>query len=97
VKKTYLLLYSSTLGTREEIKACLDAMPDLLWRYDMPSAFYLVSEKSAVELCTAIETCRGTGDKGRFLVAEVNLANTEGWITADSWYLFNNLKLKPQE
>ncbi|HXT62914.1 MAG TPA: hypothetical protein VN696_07755 [Pyrinomonadaceae bacterium] len=95
MKKVYLLAYSMTLGTQEEVIACLNTIPGLLWRSDMTNSFYLISEKSAEELVAAIRKCRE--GKGRFLITEIHPQNKQGWLTPDTWYLINNKTHKPRE
>lgn len=95
MKKTYLLAYSSTLGTKEQVKACLNKIPQIThWRTDLPSAFYLVSESNAKELTVLIRECRGGG---RFLITEISASNKQGWITPESWHLINNQEYKRQK
>ena len=81
--KLYLLVYASTLGTREEVKNCLDSIPEILrWRTDLPSSFYLSSTKTADELVDLIIKRRGK--QGRFVISEITL-NTQGWLQPDTW------------
>ena len=95
MRKAYLLVYSSTLGTYDEVKACLNQIPEVLtWRKDLPSSFYLISETDATTLARLIRECRGK--KGRFLVTEL-VDNSNGWLPNASWYLMQNKRLKPKE
>lgn len=80
--RSYLLVHSITLGTKAEVKACLDSIPDLQWRTDMIRSFYLLSEKSAKELAELIR--RYLGDKGRFVITEIS-PNRSGWLPRASW------------
>jgi hypothetical protein len=93
MKMVYLLVYSDSLGTRDELKSCLEAIPGSLWRYDMPHSFYLLSDKSAQELSDIIR--KRMNKNGRFLITQL-ASNRQGWITPDSWYLINNLQPKPK-
>lgn len=96
MRRLYLMVYSDTLGTREEVKKVVDELPEVLtWRYDLPHAFYLVSESSARELASTIRSARG--NKGRFVIAEIADPTTYGWLTKDSWYFIQNKKAKPKE
>lgn len=82
-RRAYLLVYASDLASRERLRDHLNDLPEVLhWRYDLPSAFYLVSESSADELAKRI---RQLGD-GRFIVAEVP-DNSEGRLPRRSWDL----------
>ena len=87
MKRTYLLIYSDKLGTREEIRAFLDKRSEILnWRYDLPHTFYLVSDLSAEELYEVIQS--HNQERGFFLIGEVG-QNTQGWLPAESWVLLN--------
>ena len=87
MKRTYLLIYSDKLGTREEIRAFLDKRSEILnWRYDLPHTFYLVSDLSAEELYEVIQS--HNQERGFFLIGEVG-QNTQGWLPAESWMLLN--------
>jgi hypothetical protein len=87
MKRTYLLIYSDKLGTREEIREFLDKKSEILnWRYDLPHTFYLVSNLSAEELHEVIQS--HNQQRGFFLISEVG-QNTQGWLPAESWMLLN--------
>ena len=87
MKRTYLLIYSDKLGTREEIRAFLDKRSEILnWRYDLPHTFYLVSDLLAEELYEVIQS--HNQQRGFFLISEVG-QNTQGWLPAESWVLLN--------
>jgi hypothetical protein len=95
VRRAYLLVYSSTLGTREEIKACLDNLSQVShWRHDLPNAFYVVSDVDAHELSKAITD--DLGRHGRFLITEIG-ENYSGWLPSESWYVIKNKQRKPGE
>jgi 5-methylcytosine-specific restriction endonuclease McrA len=95
MRKAYILVYSDTLGSREEVKAALNALPQVkTWRHDLPHCFYIISEEEAATLAPLIrEKC---GNKGRFIILEVG-ANKQGWLTPESWFLLNNKRHKPKE
>ena len=87
MNRAYLLIYSPSVGTRDEVKEFIDACPEVVhWRYDLPNAFYLISEASADELYTAIQ--RFNGKRGRFLICEAG-ANKQGWLPEKTWRLLN--------
>jgi len=92
MRKAYLLVYANSLGTRNEVKDCVDNLPEILtWRYDMPNCFYLISEYDAQDISNAIRSY--LGNKGRFLISEVT-DNKQGWLPSKTWYLLNNKKHK---
>jgi hypothetical protein len=78
MRRVYLLAYSDSLGTREQVKQCLNKMQEVIaWRLDPPHAFYIVSEESAPVLANRIREILG---KGRFIVTEID-ENRQGWLT----------------
>jgi hypothetical protein len=83
--KVYLLIYGRVLGTRDEVKACLDAIPEIIeWRTEFPNSFYIISEKEAVDLVPLIKQCRGDNEKAGFLLTEIG-PNRQGWLSPGSW------------
>jgi hypothetical protein len=87
MKRTYLLIYSDRLGTREDIKEFLDERSEILnWRYDLPQTFYLVSNLSAEELYEIVQSYNQ--ERGLFLISEVG-DNTQGWLPKKTWMLLN--------
>ncbi|MCA0153762.1 hypothetical protein [Winogradskyella vincentii] len=89
MRKAYLLVYSNSLGTREKVKNCLDKSNLVIhWRYDLPNAFYIISEDSANELSDMI---RGKLGNGRFIVTEIS-SNKQGWLPRQTWDLINKKK-----
>jgi len=93
MKKSFLLAYSDTLGSRDRVKEFLEAMPEIIhWRYDMDNSFYIVSEKSAKELAQEIRI--RSGESGRFIIVE--LETYFGWLTNESWYLIKEKNYKPK-
>jgi hypothetical protein len=94
MRKSYLFVYNDNVGTRQAVQSVLDQMQSVvLWRYDMPNVFYLVSDNNANELSREFQSLRGT--KGRFIFLEYT-GNAQGRLTADSWYLLNNSHHNPQ-
>lgn len=84
--KTYALIYNNELGTRDEIKEFLDKRPEIVsWRYDLPNAFYLLSNKSADELYRVLDDGLRTNKKSRLLICELNTENTQGWLPKETW------------
>mgnify|MGYP001419317660 CR=1 FL=1 len=95
MSKAYLLAYSDDFGSRDQVKAFLESMPEVtMWRYDMPHAFYIISDASAQQLSDRLHTLGLTG--GRFVVVEFT-GNEQGWLTEESWYLINNKQYKPKK
>ncbi|HKU73596.1 MAG TPA: hypothetical protein VJR02_06735 [Pyrinomonadaceae bacterium] len=90
-EKVYLLVYSgSALGTKEQIKNCLNQIPQVIsWRTDLPSAFYILSQyQTANEVADGLTTC--LGKKGRFLIVQITPdTNLQGWLPPDTWHFLN--------
>jgi hypothetical protein len=87
MKRAYLFLYNSEVGTREKLRELIDQMPEVSnWLYELPYCFYLVSELSAHDLAYRLRAV--TGGKGRFLVTEVG-TNKQGWLPPASWRFLN--------
>ncbi|MDE0272167.1 MAG: hypothetical protein OXP11_13260 [Gammaproteobacteria bacterium] len=87
MRRAYLFIYSPDVGTRDEVKDFIDACPEIVhWRYDLPNAFYLISDASAVELYTTIQ--RFNAKRGRFLICEAG-ENKQGWLPKKTWTLLN--------
>ena len=85
--KAYLLIHNRLFGTRDEVKACLDSIPEIAsWRTEIPNSFYFVSEKLATELVPLLRQSRG--EKGKFLIVEIT-GNRQGWLSPDSWKFIN--------
>jgi hypothetical protein len=94
MKRAYLFAYSALLGTFEQVKAHLDSMPSVeTWRTDIPNTFYLISEVTAKQIADELHARSGQS-VGRFIVTEIP-ANSYGWLTAESWFLIQNLRHKP--
>ena len=84
--KVFILVYTDTLGTREEIQKFLDSRQEILsWRAELPNCFYLISESDTPYLSGLI---RGF-DRGNasFLVMEMH-TNRQGWLDPESWKFF---------
>ena len=90
-KKTYLFVYDGLIG-RSEVKAILKRMPEvLLWRYDLPSCFYVVSENSAEDLARSFKAMVGDDDR-RYIFSEIT-ENHQGWLVQGSWHIINKKEL----
>lgn len=92
MKKAYLLVYSPTLGSREQIKECINSLQEIItWRYDMPNSFYLISGHEAKDLSDAVRSY--FNNKGRFLITEIS-DNRQGWLPEKTWHLIRNKEAK---
>jgi len=96
--KHYLLVYGKDLGKRDEIKACLDALPEVVsWRFEMPNSFFIQSELNAQKLGDAIHACRNVEYPKYFLVEipPYDPAKSWGWLVGDSWRFLGRTPKKP--
>jgi hypothetical protein len=92
MKKCYILAHNAAAASHEQMSTVLNSLKEVsIWKSEIPSVFFIVSENSAAELTKLVRA--QTGDKGRFLISEIT-ANRNGWITADSWHLINNKTFK---
>lgn len=88
MKKSYVLVYTDQIGAQEEVKNVLNNMPSIKkWRYDMPNAFYVVSERSASDIAKQFESHLDY-ETGRFIILEYT-ENSQGRLTEKSWSLLN--------
>jgi hypothetical protein len=95
MRRVCMLVYSETLGSRAQVKAALNTIPEVLtWRYDLPNAFYFVTEHEPSRVSEALRTA--CGGKGRFLLTELVDGQYWGWLPAESWYFIKNKKVKPK-
>lgn len=94
MSKVYLFIYNDEVGNPESLKTIFNAMRTvIIWRYDMPHSFYIISENSATELSAEFNKSRGT--TGRYMFIECT-SNSQGQMLPETWYLLNNKQLKPK-
>jgi len=91
--KAFLLIYSDSLGSREQVIKCLDSLSIVsLWRYDLPNSFYIISNQTAKILAEKIrEHFPGTS---LFIVTEI--IDSWGWLTQESWHIIQNKARMPK-
>lgn len=83
---TYLFVYSDDFGTREDVKVLVEGIREIVdWRYDLPNAFYLVSDKTADQLADLFISRK---PNGRFLITEI-VSNRQGWLPQSTWEFLN--------
>jgi hypothetical protein len=89
-KWAYVFIYDNNVGTREELKAFLDARPEILnWMYCMPNSFFLVSNKGASTLQDIFSTINK--NNGRFLILDAE-TDKNGWLEEMYWKFLNSPK-----
>lgn len=85
----YVLIYSNALGTRQEVKDYLDNIPEILdWRYDMPNAFYIVSDEPDADVLAA-KLMEQAPEGASFLLLGYT-DNSQGLLSKETWSLLNN-------
>ncbi len=95
-RRSFVVVYSDSLGTRDEIKAFCNDVPGIQnWRYDIPNCFYVAADYTAKELSAAIHG--RFGGKGQFLVLEYDHDRSSGYMTLDTWWLLQQKELIPEE
>ena len=95
MKRAYLLVYSDSLGSRDDIKKWAnDSALVEAWRYDLPNSMYLVSEASAEKLSAEIDQL--AGKRKRYIITEVS-KNREGYLSLDTWYFLEHKTVKPKK
>jgi len=91
---SYILCYDDAFGDRDKVKGYMNSIPQIThWRYDLPHCFYVVSTSSSADIITN-QLRRLSGEQGRFFFMQYH-ENSQGWLTAESWYLLNNKNYKP--
>ena len=88
MRRVYILVYNSEFGTRDAVRSIIDAMPEIInWRYELPSSFFIVSEATADRLANRMRET--TGERGRFIIAELSPGNRQGLLDPISWNFIN--------
>ena|SRR5258707_5855735 len=96
MRKTYLFVFSPSLGTHEQVLKCVQTLPSMVyWRYEMPNTFYLVSDFDANAI--ALQIMNYFNNQGLFVVTQISSSvnDTQGWISKASWHLIHNKTLMP--
>lgn len=79
----YLLVYSDSVGTREELVSYLNEMEIVkTWRYDISHSFYVVSDATEQELSDELHR---RSPQGRFLFVRVVDRMRQGFIPKEGW------------
>jgi hypothetical protein len=98
MRRAYLFVFSPSLGTQEQVRRCVQGLRSMVyWRYDMPNAFYIVSDSDANSI--AVDIIRHFNNDGHFIITQINpnTNDTQGWLPKASWHLINNKTLAPED
>ena len=80
--KTYILIYSDLLGSKQEVIDLLNSIPAINnWRTDITNSFFIKSESSADEIADSIIEKK---TNVRFFISEIS-SNMQGWLPKDAW------------
>src|SRR3954464_7801596 len=94
-RRSYILVHSTAAATHAQMKEYLNSIDEVeTWRTDLSNSFYVISNASAQTLSKRIR--EKTGDRGRFIVAEVT-GNSYGWLPPESWFLLRNRRHKAED
>jgi hypothetical protein len=96
MRRTYLFAFSPSLGTHEEVLKCVQSLPSMVfWRYDLPNAFYIVSDADANTI--ALQIINHFNNNGFFVVTQISsvVSDTQGWLPNASWHLIHHKTLMP--
>lgn len=97
MKKSYIFIFNSKLGTNEEVKNFLNTCDQITtWRSEIPNSFFIVSELPAQKLYDFVVNYFGQ-KAGAYLIAEYVPENSQGLLTKRSWHVLNERKLPPKE
>lgn len=83
MKKCYLFVYSSSLGTREVLKKFLNESEFILdWYYELPNCFFVLSNMSSKKISDLTRSYfKG---RGTFIFSEIG-DNADGHLDMKSW------------
>lgn len=94
MSKSYVLVFNSNFGERENLVKILDQCQTvIIWRYDLTNAIYIVSNNTAFEICEELERLNPPGN-ARYMLLEYN-GNAQGRTSKETWHLLNNKHHKP--
>ncbi|UBD63953.1 hypothetical protein K6V25_13445 [Bacteroides salyersiae] len=80
--KTYILIYSDLLGSKQEVIDLLNSIPAINnWRTDITNSFFIKSESTADEIADSIIEKK---TNVRFFISEIS-SNMQGWLPKDAW------------
>lgn len=80
--KTYILIYSDLLGSKQEVIDLLNSIPIINnWRTDITNTFFVKSEETADEIADNIIEKKANA---RFFISEIS-SNKQGWLPKDAW------------
>ena len=95
MRKAYLIIYNTSFADQKKITDTLDICRTVItWRYDLTNAIYIISENSANEIASELET--HLGSEGRYIVMEYS-ENSQGRLTGESWHLLQKKYHPPEQ
>ena len=86
----YLIIFNDKLGTRSDVQAFLDTLPEVPYWYGcMPNSVFFTATVSAGYISDKVKAKFGTGEGQRFFITEVH-SDRQGWMPKSVWHLVNN-------
>lgn len=84
----YILIFSDSVGTRDEVKQFVDSRPEITtWYTCMSNAFFIRSGLTAKQLTDLFS--KYTNEKGRFIILNCN-TDRNGWLPQQAWDFMEN-------
>ena len=79
----YILVFSSSVGTREQVKEFIDSREEILtWYLCMSHAIFIRSNQDATGLQKIFKEF--TRDRGRFIILDCQ-TDRNGWLPKNAW------------
>jgi hypothetical protein len=89
--KSYILCFSSGMGTQKELIAYLEQIPEIVnWRGELTNCFFLVSDENANKLTELLR--KVSNAKGEFIICEAS-ENRQGYLSKDGWRILRDKHL----
>ena len=93
----YLVVFSDSLGSQQEVHELLNGMPEVTYWYRcLPHCVFFTSTLGAHAIAESFYAQFGKSPGKRFLITEVH-ADRQGWLPEGAWHLFrkpDNPRLK---
>lgn len=81
---SYVLIFSESFGTAEEVRELLDGHPNVYnWYYCLPNAIFFVSDLTATQASDSFRASR-LPKTGHFLILDTK-TDRNGWLPKKAW------------
>jgi hypothetical protein len=86
----YLIIFNEKVGTRKEVQAFIDTIPEITYWYGcVPQSIFCISSLTAGQLSDKLKDRYGTSGGQRFFVTEVH-QDRQGWMPKQVWHMLKN-------